>query len=248
MDCKRIVTATVVLAICTVAGYTQKLFDTSRPDHFIEVGLHVADGMSSVIQNYDTAVPDVAAFSLTPGNLFAVGASAEVPIRNYLAIGTDFDFTVNNSHWTMTILNPGALNTLYTANRYYTFDIPFYASLRLNLGSKVSWRSEFGAYISLGLDGHSNTSAYVSTTNSLGQNQITEVSYHRDYYGDKDAVIAGMRDFDWGLHTATGIVVAGHYSLKVALHLGARNIAVNYGALDVNVHNINVLFKAGYLF
>ena len=224
--------------------------DTSRPTKTVELDVHVGEGMSTIMQNYGDAIPDVGDFTLTPGSLTALGFGAELPIRNYLAVGTGLDFAINNYYYSMTILHPeaGTLNTLYTRNHFYNIDIPLYMSLRFNLGNRVRWHNEIGAYISIGAGGKSKTKAYTSSTNQIGQSQVTETSYERDYFNADDPIINAVRSTDWGLHLATGIVVNRHIMLKCVMHAGVHNLAKNFGVLNVKNRTLNVVFKAGYVF
>ena len=240
-------------ALPAVAGDTGQdapFVDFSRPDRVVEIGLHVGEGASTITQNYATAIPDVADFSLTPGSMTTFGASAELPVRNFFAIGTGLDFAINNFYYSMTILHPseGTLNSLYTRNHFYTLEVPLYLGFRFNLGSHVKWNSEIGGYLSFGAGGKTRTRAYTSSTNSLGQSQVTQTNYERNYFNDDNPIINGVTGTDWGLHLGTGILVNRHWSVKAVMHAGARDLAKNYGVLGISTHTLNVVFKAGYIF
>ncbi len=253
MDIKRFAIAATlqVAAIITTIAQSTPFVDHTRPDKFIEVGLHVGDGVSSVLQNYGKEVPGLAEFNFTPGNMNSFGVSVVMPIRNYLGIGTGIDAAIYNNHWSMTVLDAEAstLNNLYTRNHYYALEVPMFLALNFNLGQKVLWTNEIGAYMSFGLgNGSSKTKAFASSTNSLGQSQVTEISYNRKYYKDDEPIINGVTTTDYGLHLATGLRFYKHFSLKAVFHVGARNLAINYGVLDIKNHNLTLAFKAGYIF
>lgn len=255
---------TLVLAACAIlafpaakasapadsTGCGTRFVDTRRPTKMVELGLHIGEGAASMVQNYGTAVPHVGDFTLTPGSLTQFGASAVIPVRNFFAIGTGLNFNINNYYYSMTILHPGAgtLNTLYTRNRFYNFDVPLFLAFRFNLGTHVRWDNELGAYLSFGCGGHSHTRAYTSSTNDLGQSQVAETNYRVKYYNPDQALINGVTSVDWGLHLGTGILVNGHVSVKCVMHAGARDLAKNYGVLNVQNHTLNVVFSAGYVF
>lgn len=224
--------------------------DTRRPDNFVELDIHAGVGAYSMLQNYGSAVPDCADFTLTPGALTQIGAGAVLPIRGFFAVGTGIDFNINNFYYSMTVLHPaaGTLNTLYTRNHFYSFDVPLFLSFRFNLGTKVRWDNELGSYLTFGVGGHTKTTAYTSSTNELGQSQVSEVHYDRDYYNDDDAIINGVAKLDWGLHLGTGIVVNRNFMLKCVMHLGAHDLAKNFGVLSVHNHTLNLTFKAGWVF
>lgn len=244
-----------LLVLCATFGIAiaqeTQFIDKRTPDHVIEFGLHVGEGVSTILQNYSDKMPNIADFQLTPGNMNTVGASVEMPFRNYLSIGTGLDFTISNYHMSMTLLDAGGgtLNTLYTRNHFYGIDVPIYLGTRFNLGRNVQWANELGAYMNFAVGhGSSKTHAYASSTNSLGQSQVTEMNYHNKYYKDEEPIINGVTTTDYGLHVATGMRFYKHFSLKAVFHLGLRNLAINYGVLDISNHTINLAFKAGYIF
>lgn len=224
--------------------------DTSRPDRMIEVGLDVGVGMSSMLQNMNTAVPEVSDFSFTPGCMTSFGVTAEMPVRNYFAIGTALNFNINNYSYNMVILHQEGrtLNSIVSQSHFYNLDVPVFFDFRFNLGNKVRWHNEVGGYLSFGAGGNTKTRSYVSSTNALGQSQVTEIYYKRDYFNDNQSVINGVNSLDWGLHLATGIVACRHVMLKAVLHVGARDLACNYGVLKIENHTLNLSFKAGYVF
>lgn len=237
------------LTIPTASADTPFL-DTNRPKNFISLGIHVGDGASTIIQNYSDVVPSLVEFSLAPGNTFCIGADALIPIRNFFGVGTAIDFSISNYDWNMSISDPeaGTLNAIYSESRFYTLDFPVFLDFSFNLGSKVRWHNEIGAYMSVGLGGTTRTRSYASFTNALGQSQVTESVYKRDYFKDPDPIINGINDLDWGLHLASGFVIARHFSIKAVIHVGARNIAQNHGVLAIKTHNLSALVKAGYIF
>ncbi|MEE1208030.1 MAG: outer membrane beta-barrel protein [Muribaculaceae bacterium] len=241
----------VMAAIAPAAAQSAApFFDTSRTDKFIYVGVHVGEGISTIRQNYSQCVPSVSDFILTPGNRFDVGLTATIPVRNFFAIGTGFDFTVNNYYWTMTMLDreQGTLSSLYNRNRYYNVELPAYLQFRFNLGSKVMWRNDVGVYVSFGTGGHSDTRVATSSTNSLGQSQVTETMLEHKYYKDEAPVINGFESFDFGFRLATGIVAYKHYTVDAVFNVGATELARNMGVLDVKAKTLNLTFKVGYLF
>ena len=160
----------VAMMAMTAAAQTPKdvpFFDSGRPDHFIEIDIHAGDGVSTVRQNYGSAIPSVSDFVLTPANRVVMGARAILPIRNYFAVGTAIDFTINNYYWSMTLLerSQGTLSTLYSRNHYNTIDVPLYLQWSFNLGDKVKWRTKTGMYISFGVGGHTKINETTSSTN-----------------------------------------------------------------------------------
>lgn len=251
---KRRITATLaaLLAVLSLGARQPSVpfMDKARPSQFMEIGLHVGAGASSIFQNYRSAIPGLSDFTFTPGVMMSFGATAKLPIRNYLAIGTGLDFNINNYFWNMTILHPqaGTLNALTQRHHFYDLCIPLTLDLRFNLSSNVRWDNEIGGYLTIGLGGHTRTTSYLSSTNSLGQSQVTERDYRQDYYKDSDALVNGVENTDWGVHLGTGFLINNHISVKAVMHAGLRDIARNFGVLEIHNHTINVSVKAGYVF
>lgn len=253
MNITKLATAAVLAltAMTPSFGQSTDFIDLNRPDKFIEVGLHVGEGVSTILQNYSKQVPGVAEFNLTPGNMNTFGTSVVIPLRNFFALGTGLDFAIYNHNWSMTLLDASSstLNTLYTRNHYYALEVPVSLNTRFNLGANARWTNELGMYMSFAIGhGSSKTNAYASSTNSLGQSQVTETRYERRYFKDDEPIINGVTTTDYGLHVATGLELYRHFSLKAVFHVGFRNLAVNYGVLDITNRNINLAFKAGYIF
>lgn len=247
-------TTLAIISILTfttfTANATTPCVDTSRPDKIVYIGFHIGDGASSIRQNYASQIPGTSDFSLTPGNSNTFGASALLPIRNFFGIGTGIDFCINNHSWSLTTLNDNAstLNTVYSRSHFYTLETPAYLDFMFNVGSNVQWHNELGVFFSFGLDGKNRSRSYASYTNSLGQSQVTESEYVRNYFNDDNPVINSVKKNDWGLHVGTGIVAANHFSLKAVFHAGAANVANNTGVFNISTHNIGIVFKAGYIF
>lgn len=224
--------------------------DTSKSDHTVEIGIHAGDGVTSIRQNYTKAIPSLTDFDLTAGNDFVVGASAVIPVRNHLGIGTRIEFAASNYRWSMTMVDRAnsTLSVVNCRNHFYTIDLPAYIQLRFNVGTRVNWRTEIGAYLSLGMGGNSKIKETASSTNSLGQSQVA-VQYFKDkYFEDSNPVVNGINNTDWGLHIATGFVIDRHWSLNWTLRAGARDIAKNMGVLDISIHSLSAFFSVGYIF
>lgn len=244
----------LVIAITGLTAVAQEahapFVDTSRPAKVIEGGLNIGVGTSSLAQNFERQIPGLSDFTFTPGVMVTFGADVKLPIRNYLAVGTGLNLNINNYFWTMTILHSqkGTLNNLSARHHFFNADIPIYVGLRFNISDNVLWENEIGWYFSRGLGGKTRTRSYTSSTNTLGQSQVTESFYKRDYYSDEGAIVNGINKADWGIHLGTGILIAKHLSVKGVMHAGVRNLARNFGVLDIRNHTLNVVFKAGYIF
>ncbi len=251
---KKILLLTFVFltAITSRAENNTKFVDVSPASRLVSVGIHLADGISTIRQNYPSQIGTVGSFTLTPGNSFAVGVSAVMNINNFLGIGTSVDFSINNYYYSLTLLNEngqtGTLTSMYTSNRYTSLDIPIYAQLGFNIGSKVRWINRVGIYYSRGLGGYTDNSTYRSATNELGQSYVTHTSHNTDYFNADDGLLNRIIAYDYGIHISTGLTIARHYHVGVQLNTGMKNIAKNFGVFDTKARTLNALVKVGYVF
>ena len=185
---KKVLLLTFLFLTAAVASRSEtnaKFVDVSSAPRLVTIGLHVSDGISTIRQNYPSQIGTVGSFTLTPGNSFAVGATAVMNINNFIGIGTSLDFSINNYYYSLTLLNEngqtGTLTSMYTSNRYTSLDIPVYAQLSFNIGSQVRWVNRVGLFYSRGLGGYTDNSTYRSATNELGQSYVTHTTHNPDY-------------------------------------------------------------------
>lgn len=244
----------LVLATCLniSASSTDTAFiDTTRPTALHpEFDIHVGTGASTIIQNYASQVEGCSDFFLTPGCRIVFGAGFGMPVRDFLSLNTGLDIAINNYNYSMSILDTpkGTLNSIYNRSHYVSLEIPLFIQLRFNLGSHIRWTNDIGMYYSRGLTGKSRYRAYISSTNDLGQSQVSETRISQDYYNPRSPIIAGAMRTDWGIHLATGIVYKRHLSLKCVMRTGLRNTASNLDVLDIANHNLSATFLIGYTF
>lgn len=254
MNLRRLIAILAVFVAGTTATvWSQSFIDTRPAQRLLTIGAHVGDGVSTVRQNYASEIGSVASFVLTPGNVFDVGATAVLNVREFFGIGTGVDFTISNYDFNLTMLDVdganGTLNTLYSDNRYYSLDIPVYLRFAFNIaGDRVRWTSELGTYLGFGFGGRTNTSTYRSSTNALGQSQVTHSTYNNDYFDDNGGIINRIDKTDFGLHVAMGLVFRRHFALNAVFHVGMRDLARNFGVYNTELRNMNLIFKAGYFF
>lgn len=238
------------LSSTAAAEDTHPFMDTSRPSKPVDIGVHVGLGVSTQIQNYASAVPGCADFHLSSGLHSAFGVTIEVPLRRYIAIGTGADFVISNNSWAMTVINsePNTVSTLYCRNTYRAFEFPIYLSLRFNLGTRITWTNEGGMYLSFGTGGRTRITSYSAAVNQLGQQQVTRTRYDHPYYNADTPILNGFGRNDIGIHLSTGLQYRRRWTLKAVMRYGFRDVARNYGVLDVNVHNLAFSFRLGYTF
>ncbi len=231
-------------------GEDYPLYDGSIPDRWIEFMPHASVGLSTVIQDYGSEIPGLSDFMLSPGCRMSAGLDIRFCIRNSFALATGVDFNINNFRYSMSIVNTtsGSITSLYARNHYYSVTVPVYLSWRFNIGKRMMWNVDAGMYFSQGTGGSFKASGYASGENSLGQPVVTHANYETDYYISSQAMINGVKKFDFGPRIATGLIYRHRYFLNTIFQIGARNLAINQGNLDVHYHNLSLDVQLGYIF
>lgn len=248
--------AALLLAAVAVAGSglwhgaraAVPMVDNTAPDRLVEAEARVGVGISSFTQNYIDQVPGMSNLNITPGCMTSFGFNGELMLRKFIGIGTGIDFNINNSRMAATIIDApaGSLSSIFTHNRYYDFTVPVYVTLHFNLSDRIKWMVECGMFFGIGVGGHSSTDYYLSQLNALGQPVVVQNEYRVPYYQASKALINGVKDFDGGLHLATGLLVHNHFSISVALRVGMKNLAVNKGVYNVDYRSMAFSVRLGY--
>ncbi len=232
------------------SGTEYPLYDSSRPEKWIEFQPHVSVGLSTIVQNYGSQVPGMSDFMLSPGCRVSGGLDIRFCIRNSFGLATGMEFNINNFRYSMSIVDnsSGSISSMYTRNHYYTLTVPVYLSWRFNIGRRMMWNVDAGMYFSQGTGGHLKASGYTSGENALGQPVVTHANYETDYYNNRQALINGVKKFDFGPRIATGLVYRHRYTFNAIFQIGARNLAINQGVLDIHYRNLSLDFQIGYIF
>ena len=246
----------IALIVCLLSVATphraaaSELFDAAVPNKVVELNPHIGVGMSSLLQNYGTAVPGMSDFLLSPGCMVNFGMDVRFVIRNSIALGTGLVFNINNSRMAMNLLDnaTGSISSIYLRNHFYDFTVPVYITCRLNIGRKMQWSLDGGIYMSHGTGGDVKVSGYTSGVNSLNQPVVTHASYKHDYFNSKQPLVNSVKRFDWGPRIATGLIYNHRYTLNAIFQVSSENLAQNRGVLDVSYRNISLQFQLGYLF
>ncbi|MCC8119565.1 MAG: PorT family protein [Bacteroidales bacterium] len=226
------------------------LYDSTRPEKWIEFQPHVSVGLSTIVQDYGSKIPGLSDFMLSPGCRMNLGLDIRFCIRNSFALATGLEFNINNFRYSMSIVDTssGSISSIYTRNHYYSLTVPVYLSWRLNIGRRMMWNVDAGLYFAQGTGGTMKASGYISGNNSLGQPIVEHANYQTDYYVSSQAMINGVKKFDFGPRIATGFVYRHRYTLNAVFQIGARNLAINQGVMDLNYRNLSLDFQIGYIF
>ena len=249
----------LAMAICTLSAsarepghrHTDRAFiDTSAPDDFIELRAYALGGGSTITQNYISCFPQINQLNVSMGPALGAGASAQFALRDYIAIGTEFNLLINNYSTEMVVTseNVSSVSTIFLDYRYYTVNIPVFASMRFNIARRVKWNVDLGLYYSYGLGGRNDQTIYDARINEIGQ-LVTRVDRDRvDYYNDRRSFICSSGRGDLGLHLGTGLTFGNHFLLGARMQLGFYNVAKTDGLTRPNIHNFAITVQAGYKF
>lgn len=223
-------------------------YDSKHSDDFIEINVHAGAGLSSVLQNYGSAISNISDFFFSPGVLMRGGLDVRFNIRNSFGIGTGLDFGINNSRYAMSIVSDAAtsINSLYVSNHFYDLTVPVYVSFRFNMGRHTTWSVDPGWYFSKGIGGHSKLSGYTSGENSLGQPIVTPTSYEHKYFNSGKPFINSVKSFDNGPRLALSLMFRHRVTFSVVGQLSAFNLAYRNESLPVKYRHVSLCFLLGY--
>ena len=252
---KAMLVACVLLSALCAHGQTYvsneaPFFDTRKSENFLEVGAHVTLGISSIIQNYSKAVTGISDFQISPGFMGTIGVDVRFNLRNSLGLCTGLDFGINNFRYAMSTVDMQAnsFSSMYSRNHFYHFKVPVYVSFRFNVGRRLTWCAEVGAYFSKGFGGYTKVSGYTSGDNQLGQPTVAHGMFESKYFNADTPFINGVRSTDWGPRFSTGFMYKRKYSLKMVLDMSIPNLALNKGVMNVRYRNLTWGMQVGYVF
>lgn len=248
-----VITAAIITATAlrSVAADNAPFVSHAAPSKFIDLDIHAMIGGSTVTQNYSDCFSAISEINLSMGTAFGIGATARFSFTNFIGMGVEANFMINNYRMSLAVADDDAtsITNCFVRNHYYTANFPVYISLNFNLGSVVRWNIDAGLYYTYGLSGRSKSTLYNARVNELGQLITSVTNQKASYYNSPDAFIASSYRGDIGLHIATGFTFMRRYSVGVRSQIGFKNESHAYNAIkQPNVHNINLLCSLGYHF
>ena len=247
---KRCFVITIIQILLPSLMASAQLIDHSVAEKFLDTEAHLLVGGSYVTDNYKSCYPQITDLNNSMGTAWGIGVGVKFNISSFLGIGTEFNYIRNSGKMDIAVTGDGEPNVsnVFIKNTYRIIDIPIYSSFNFNLASSVKWNVDGGIYMSLGSGGKQKATLYNCKVNDLGQ-LITIVSHQKaNCYKDDKAFINSYRDFDIGLHLATGLTFVKKISIGARAHFGFRNVAMSDGIVKPNAHNINFFITAGYHF
>ncbi len=241
----------MLLLTLPMMSQSKPFFCTDNVSRFVECDLHAVTGLSVFSQDYATHVPTLADIESSPGYAVGLGAMVQFAFKDYFAIGTQLDFIAHNNKYSMVLLDAmgsGSQNSVFVSNRGYSASVPVFASVRFNVADNVRWNVDLGCYFGLGLGGYQKADTYTTTINELNQIVTTYQHYKWDYYNEKQPLIHGFDDFDFGLLFRTGLLFYDHYKVDVEARINTKNATTDEGVIHPNVRNHMFAMKLGYQF
>lgn len=240
-----------VVAALGCAAQSKPFIDHGKPARFLETGVLLSIGGSSVHQNLADRFSEISELSLSMGTQLGIGAQAEIAFTNFISLGVQTNFMINNWKMDLAVADDEAssISNCFIRNHFYSLMFPVYGSFKFNLGTRVRWNVDAGAYYAYGLGGNNKWTLYSAHVNQLGQLITTITNEKAPYYNSREAFIASSYRGDLGVYLASGLTFSRKLSLGVRCFFGCKNQAHAYDAVvNPRILNMSVSGVATYLF
>lgn len=239
-----------LLSISVPFGAQAQLISTGKAGKFIEADVKVLLGGSFVSQNYKSCFHEITDVNNSMGFAWGLGIGARLNINSFIGIGTELNYIFNSGSLDIAVANEQATNVsnVFVKNHYRAFNIPVFVSFNFNVMQGLKWNVDAGLFLNFGTGGSRNANIYNSEINELGQIMMTHTHSKAHYYKDNKAFINSFRDFDDGLHLASGLTINENYLVGVRMQYGLRNVALSTGIRNPSCHNFNIFATLGYRF
>ncbi len=251
MKRQRIV-AFALLSLLFLLPLTSKaqLIVHGKPSKFMETEVHLLLGGSYVTQNYKSAYSSVSDVNNSMGFSWGAGFGVKFNITSFVGLGTELNYLRSSGKMDMAVITEGKPNVsnVFIKNSYRSFNIPIFLSFNFHLSNSVKWNADGGIYFDLGTSGSQNTTIYNANVNDLGQLTTTVTKQKTDYYDNDKAFLNSYRNFDSGLHLATGLTFMNKVTVGIRSQFGFRNVAQSDGIVKPSSHNIKLYGTIGYKF
>lgn len=235
----------------TQRARSERLFYDPSPDsRLVEVNPNVAVGISSLMLNFQSAIPGVSNFMLAPGVLMRAGVDVRFNLNRSLCLGTGLEFGINNVDYSMGLIDhsTGSVTSIFMNKHFYDAQVPVFVSMRFSIDRRILWDISAGAYVSYGLGGKMKASGYTSGENAIGQPVVTHAVHEIDYFDSDRPLFCGVKRVDWGPRIGSGLIYKRQWTFHAILELSASNLAINHGVLDLKYRNFSLAFQFGYIF
>lgn len=233
----------VVLTLTAVAAIAPasraELLDTSRPERTFVPGVRAGFNVSTLTNNYTSAIPNMTVSDNRWGNGVNVGAVVDIRFRNFFAVQTGLYLATRGNSYTGVYLDESRELAVKKGNLTTNYlQLPILASLRLGMYEKAQLHLDLGPYMAWGFGGEEKTKQWTATVN----NALTMTEEKHDYYTGSNAL---CNRYDWGVKTGAGLQLKGKFYLGAHYQYGLRNVLRMAGHSG---HNHMWTFTAGYDF
>lgn len=216
----------------------------------IKIGVRVGANMSAQGINIDEMFSNVSESNVTWKGGYQVGVVVDLDLGGKVALQPGFYYKKSSYDYFMaTVGNSGkSMRIAKGEARYSSYQIPMMVQYKIGL-SALEWQLEAGPYVSFGVGGENKLE---STEIDASGNGIDTKSYKYeiDFYGDSDGLIAGNKNFDWGIRIGTGFKILGKYYVGAHYNVGLRNVANAHPDFEKkpSIKNKSLDFSFGYNF
>lgn len=251
MKLQRIVTFSLLAVMFMLPfGLKAQLVPHGKPSRFLETEAHLLLGGSYVTQNYKSAYSAISDINNSMGFAWGLGFGVKFNLTSFVGLGTELNYLRSSGKMDMAVTADGKPNVsnVFIKNSYRSFNIPVFISFNFHLSNTVKWNADGGIYFDFGASGSQNTTIYNATVNDLGQLTTTITKQKTDYYDNDKAFLNSYRNFDSGLHLATGLTFMDKVTVGFRTQFGFRNVAQSDGIVKPSSHNIKLFGTIGYKF
>lgn len=242
----------IAILFCVALSFQSnaQLIVHGKAQKFLDLDAHLLLGGSYVTQNYKSCYPQITDLNNSMGFAWGIGLGAKLNFTSFVGLGTEFNYLHNSGKMDLAVTSETNQNVsnVFIENNYRTVDVPVFMTFNFNLAPSVKWNVDGGVYFDFGTGGKQKATIYNAKVNELGELMTTKTQVKSNYYDDNKAFINSYRDFDMGLHIATGLTFANKISVGVRGHFGFRNVANSNGIVKPRAHNIGLFATAGYHF
>lgn len=252
-SCKRLsrVKVAIVALLCGTGVHAQSFIDHGPAKQFMTIDLHGMVGGVEVTQNFASTFPEITELDVSMSTALGVGAGAEMAFSDFLSLGVQGNFLINNYRVNMAVANDAgpSMTNCFVRNHFYTLNFPVYMSTHFNLGPIVRWNVDLGLYYSFGLGGHQKAALYNARVNELGQLVTSLTHLKSGYFNSRETLLTSSYRSDIGLHLATGFTFSQLIKFSIATQIGFKNVSHVYNGVErPNMHNFNFLCSVGWCF
>ena len=217
---------------------------------FVDVSVHTLWGGTYLINNFNSAFPEISHINTMMGVGIGAGAGVRLNITDLVAVGTELNLLVGHGKMDLAVASETnvSVSNVFQTNSYTQFIIPVFVGFTLPVADKVAWEIDPGFYIGLGLGGTQKSTIYDAKTNALGQLISSSTVVEHDFYADSDGFLSSVKRANFGFHLATRLRFNSHFSIGLRTEIGLTNASYSTGLVNPTIRPVNLLAELGWRF